>query len=58
LVVIDEISSIIKQYSKAGTDAIIVSQSESRFHVGFFVDFIGGEILPEHRQNGFFSLKR
>jgi hypothetical protein len=24
------------------------------FTLDFFVDFIGGEILPEHRQNGFF----
>jgi hypothetical protein len=44
--VIDEISSIM--YSNAGTDAIIVSQGESRFTLDFLVDFVGGEILPEH----------
>jgi hypothetical protein len=41
--VIDEISSIIKQYSKAGTDAIIIAK-ESRFTLDFFVDFIGCKI--------------
>jgi hypothetical protein len=33
-------------------------KDESRFTLDFFIDFIGCKILPEHRQNGFFSLKR
>jgi hypothetical protein len=55
---VDEISSIIKQYSKAGTDAIIVHKGESRFHVGFFIDFIGCKIFPKYRQNGFFFFEK
>jgi hypothetical protein len=54
--VIDEIS-IIKQYSKAGTDAISITKV-NHVHVGFFIDFIGCKIFQSIAKTVSFSLKR